>query len=492
MTVSFAKLRKMIHRKSPEYLAPLPSGNTLAGSFVVADKSDIVPRHDRAFFINGVSSFWNYTADEDGFQQLPISGITGTFGAGSCGDFRAMSAPGGVQSISATGGTTSTITTGLTIVMGLAGVRIRVTEGPGAGYDGAVLVNTVGANATITVTPDSAVAFTAASKFQIFGGSVWFFNAGTVAVGFSVYDFITNAWTARSVTGLPTAWGTDAQIVGTPSAPSNLGAGFVNGTASAGGASTLTDGTKAWPVNGWTNQQVRIKSGTGAGQIRVIASNTSTVLTVSIAWTTAPDATSVYAIEGNDDVLFLFGNNAVTAYRYTISTNTWATLAPVAARAGAFATGGTADWIDASPDWQESSPGVYGAHYAATIIRQNGRYIYSFRGGASNTLDAYDIAANTWVSGIAYGGQFETFTTGSASIDAAGMIYISKEATGRVFQFNVARNRLQPFYVSPMPQGAAVVGDKMFIQSFTEGAETARWLYLLGHTRAEMTRILIV
>mgnify|MGYP006995906754 FL=1 len=63
---------------------------------------------------------------------------------------------------------------------------------------------------------------------------------------------------------------------------------------------------------------VRIVSGTGIGQTRTISSNTTNTLTVP-AWTVTPDATSTYEITGNDDFLYLIGNNAVTMYRYSIS-----------------------------------------------------------------------------------------------------------------------------------------------------------------------------
>lgn len=60
-------------------------------------------------------------------------------------------------------------------------------------------------------------------------------------------------------------------------------------------STTLNDTGKAWTVNAFTNYVVRITSGTGAEQVRVISSNTATALTVP-AWTTTPDATSVYSI----------------------------------------------------------------------------------------------------------------------------------------------------------------------------------------------------
>jgi hypothetical protein len=72
---------------------------------------------------------------------------------------------------------------------------------------------------------------------------------------------------------------------------------WVSSTATSGGATTLTDTTQSWVTNRWANYDLRITSGTGAGQRRIITSNTATVATVSLAWTTNPDATSVYRIE---------------------------------------------------------------------------------------------------------------------------------------------------------------------------------------------------
>lgn len=130
---------------------------------------------------------------------------------------------------------------------------------------------------------------------------------------------------------MPATWGTDGRICCTPS---YFGA-YATGTASAGGASTLTCTGKTWTVDQWRNYQVRITAGTGIGQIRNIASNTATQLTTSTAWTTQPDATSMFAIEANDDNAYLIGNNAVTMYKYVRSTNTWSTMAPTTARASA-------------------------------------------------------------------------------------------------------------------------------------------------------------
>lgn len=70
----------------------------------------------------------------------------------------------------------------------------------------------------------------------------------------------------------------------------------VQGQATSGGNNTLTNTGMTWTDNAYTNWFVYIVSGTGAGQIRSVASNTATVITVNDAWETNPDATSIYRI----------------------------------------------------------------------------------------------------------------------------------------------------------------------------------------------------
>lgn len=479
-------LKKLLHRKAWESCTNSPAATT-AGSFVVSDKYDL-NNGSRAFLVTSVSSIWMYEGNEDSWCQLPNSGITGTFAAGSCGEYRGLGAMGGSFTQAATAGSTTTITTNRLIVRSLSGCRVRVVAGAGIGYEGSVTSNTLGANSILTVTPINSVAFDNTTQYQVYSGSLWFWNAGTVAVGFSVYDVATNAWTAKSVASMPTAWGTRGQLVATIGGVKQ----FATGTTTAGATTTLTNSSKTWASNMWANSQVRITAGTGIGQIRVISSNTPTVLTVSASWTIVPDATSVYSIEGNDDVFYLFGNNVVTTYKYTVSTNTWSTLSPVAARAGAMAAGGTADWIANTSGWDNE---VAVDHYTTLLDKQNGRYIYSFRGGATSTLDVYDIAANTWISGVVYGNQQETFTVGSSSIDIDGLIYLAKEATGRVFKFEVDKNRLLPFASNTTQAalgGTAVEGDKMFILPYTDGGTSILFGYMLRHSGTELVRVLII
>lgn len=84
---------------------------------------------------------------------------------------------------------------------------------------------------------------------------------------------------------------------------------FGTGTATAGGANTLTNSGATWSTsrNSATCPQalwVKITGGTGVGQIRAITNNTATQLTVTPSWTTQPDATSTYSIYQSEVKLF--------------------------------------------------------------------------------------------------------------------------------------------------------------------------------------------
>lgn len=488
------KLKKLLHRKVAEYCAPLAAGITVAGGFLVSDKTNLVPGHDSMFYVGGASTIWNYNADEDAWLQLPNSGIAGTFASGSCGEYRALSAPSGVFTQTATGGATGVngyIATSLSLKHNCRGFTVRIVEGPGAGYVGTIVASAVGNNANLYVTPALSVAPTTATKFQIFGGSFWFFNAGTTAVGFSVYDRITNSWTARSVTNLPTSWGTDGQLVSTKGQETTF---FQSRVASASNALvTLNAADFVAGANlKLTNFQARVISGTGAGQIRSMTGAVDDLISVSSAFSPQLDNTSVIAIEGNEDYFYLMGNNAVTMYRFSVSSNTWSALSPTTARGGAAGAGCMGCWIDSVPDpeWSKMSPRT---HVAWTgLIKQNGRYIYSFRGGATNTLDAYDIAQNLWINGIAYAGQNETYSTGCCAVDDEGMIYIMQGSTGRFHRFDVAQNTLEPFFFTPIPNSTVVTGDKVTIQTYNDGGDDIKYLYALSHSRTELIRTVIV
>jgi hypothetical protein len=438
--------RKILDQKRWTVMtSPLPVA-TAAGAFFISSRL----AQQRQLFMSSAAVHYLYYPFEDGYIQIPSGALAGTFGAGSCGTSSCVGPTG-----TATAGTANSFTTNLTLARSLAGYQVQITGGPGAGEVRAIAFNTVGANGVITVTSAFTVTPTSSTTYRLLTPRWYVLNAGTIASGsFKMYCFALNTWTTLVNTGLPASWATDAKMVATPSYNDNgVAVAFASGTATAGASTTLTNSAKTWATNQWANYQIRITGGTGQGQIRTIASNTGTAITVSAAWTTNPDATSVYVIEGNDDFIYLMGSNAVTLYRYSISGNSWSTLSPTAARAAAPSTGMSGHWVYGVAEdsrWTDES----------SII--NGRRIYSFRGGAGALLDYYDIAANTWVSGVTYSPGTETLTTGAKYVYSGDYLYVQKDATGRWFRYSFAQQSMDGWSVNVYPSGAAIVGDTAY------------------------------
>lgn len=94
-----------------------------------------------------------------------------------------------------------------------------------------------------------------------------------------------------------------------------IGVGFQDSGTSTGSntPTTLNDTGKTWTINAWATKVIIITNGTGAGQIRKIASNTATEITLVLAWTTTPDVSSTYSVYDEGYRYFATGN--ACAYR---------------------------------------------------------------------------------------------------------------------------------------------------------------------------------
>jgi len=459
--------RKILDLKRWEFCAILPA-NTQAGSFIASS------RHFRQqqMCVRSNSEAFIYSPSEDGWIPIASPALAGTFGAGAAGVAGAWSTGStvGAASLTATGGTTTTIITNQTLARDLRGYKVHILSGPNAGAVITISSNTIATNAVITV-PAQASAFTASTVYRLLTPRWYVVGAGTLAAGsFRVYDYATNTWTTLSQTGLPASLGTDGKLIATPSIVDGDFKNFATGTATSATGTTLTQTGKTWTASQWINSQVRITGGTGAGQIRTITANTADTLTVA-TWTTTPDATSTYAIEGNDNFLYYIGNNAVTMYRYDITANTWSTLSPIAARAAAPQAGMSAHWVHSvqESDWTNES------------VILNGRYIYSFQGGATANLHRYDIAGNTW-STITYSPNTENFSTGTKYALHNGILYIQKDQIGRWYAYDFARSEMFPWGMMLYPQGAAVVGDTAFDVVYKDGATEIYYVHMVLNT----------
>lgn len=473
-------LRALLDLKVPELLSPTPVASAAGVCVIAGDPADAyyptAPGYIPELIVVNATTHYLYNHNEDAYVQIPSGTLTGTFGAGACGTFHPMGPTG-----TASAGGASTITTQTTLNRRLDGYVIRITGGTGAGQERTIASNTLGANSVVTVTSAWGTAPDATSTYVLITGRYYVWIPGTgSAFGWKYFDLATMAWSSALTAnpGALASFGTDGRCVATAGA---LTGTLATGTATAGASTTLTDGGRAWGTNQWSNMQVRITTGTGRGQVRTISSNTGTVLTVSAAWTTTPDATSVYIIEGNDDHIFLMGNANVALYRYSISGNAWTTLSPGVARAGAPGAGASLIHILASDSvWTTEGANL------------KGRYLYSLRGGGASAIDVYDIAANSW-SAITYGPAQETFTTGtSGGYDGNSRIYLQKDATNRWFYFDVVRQELRPWATVPLTQGAALVGDRTWAEEYRDGATTLRWIYHWMSTSSTLYRTLVI
>jgi hypothetical protein len=162
------------------------------------------------------------------------------------------------------------------------------------------------------------------------------------------------------------------------------------------------------------------------------------------------------------------GNNDVPIYRFSIFANTWTLLTPAVARSGSQTLGGTGDFNPdiKDPTWLGYTGNKLFVNSTGTVYKQTCRNLYSFRGGSSYVLDIYDIAANTWVSGVNYAGAIN-IPAGSGSCSQNGYVYIMQGNTGNVFRFDIVNNIMIPWLYLPYGAGtAAVEGDKIDIQLY--------------------------
>lgn len=459
-----------VHRKEFQFMTPAPAASA-AGSFVV---TDVKESDNLALYMVSGTVGYLYHHDEDAWVTVPNPSVGGTFGAGSCGARSRWS-----STLTASGGSTTTAVVG--VITGLCiGKTVRFLSGPNIGLErvitGAIISPTNGACTIQFAALPNAIANT--HTMAVDTGRFWFYNAGTTGTNFKFYDPLLGTWSAALVTtGTPATWGTDGRLVSTPGDDA-----FATGTATSATTTTLVNSAKNWTASQWINYQVRIVSGTGIGQIRTITANTATTLTVA-TWTTTPDATSVYEITGNDDYLYLLGNAAITLYRYSISGNSWVTMSPSSTRGGAPSTGMSANWVGKSGD----------ANWADETNIQDGRFIYSFRGGTSSLIDRYDIggaAQGNWTA-ITYN-TGETFALGSSYVVDGRYVFIRKENLNRFLKYSVRGNYLEPLSTNLYTDGAAVAGDKLWIHKYSEnGVVKLTWLYCMRSSGTEVHRMLL-
>lgn len=422
---------------------------------------------------NGTTSQFLYSASADSLLQLPTPGTTfPAFSGGTCSACINVGPSGTVPF----NGTTTSFQLNEAIRVNLSGYQVLITGGPGAGDIRTISGNTMGANGTIYVNTPFSATITTSSSYRLLTPT-WYVHVNSTTSGaFQAFDYVTQTWLVR--TAAPGAPSTEGQLTSTDCFFKNEFISVATGTATAGGVSTLTNSAKNWATNQFANAQVRIVSGTGAGQIRTIASNTATELTLSTSWTTTPDSTSVYSIEGNQSFLYLGNSSSTTFYRYSIISNSWTTLS---SRGSVPAQSFKNCWIYRNP----------AAHWNVENSLLNGRYLYCPRSGTS--IDVYDIATNTW-------SNFQH--TAISSISSLGMdtdgsdiyvLHFISTTTARLYKLNPASGcYFEPQGTFTLSSISTTAGHRLRIHAYKDGNTRVNYLYYtLGFTDQTFRTLLI-
>lgn len=218
-------------------------------------------------------------------------------------------------------------------------------------------------------------------------------------------------YTSGRVASVARTWTTTPDNTSVYIVVSDNQAPFIHmGLAAAGAAGSITFDSLASSVDEtYTGQLVRILTGTGDNQIRLITAynGTTKVATVSPNWTTAPDSTSVFATIMNGPArVDAMSANVVTATAINADAITAAKIADNAIDAGALATdtitaakiaasalNGKGDWNIGKTGYALSSAGIqaiWDALTAAfTTANSIGKKLADWVIGATQTGDAY-------------------------------------------------------------------------------------------------------
>jgi len=504
-----------------------------AGGSLATDLRNSISRNPFIYQLVSATVLNRYNAVTKAHSFIVSPALGGTFGAGAgCIFAPSMSLVGAI----AAGSTTLKVTTSTTITA--VGANMLANRGGGGdfGFMIRIIGNSAGgagkieerwitgntAGTTPTLSLDTALSFTPASgdSYEILGGKLYMMSAGTASsTTWRSFEVATNTLASLSSTNLATTIATDHSSVALDEqyVPYDRlpGEGFIVGTttydtsgttkscllSTATAASTITGqatgGDVAVLQNEYRNFQIRIVEDTAkptaVNQRRIIASHTagaSPVYTLGTAWTVQPSTNAKYVIEYPNLILLWSSGTAVTyTYNYTpytinngtnsILTNAWH-VTYFGNRGGNMGVGCTS----------------FTSHGIEPDVDKNARhsFVWSFRGGATTTLDKLDIAGGTagaWSNAVVYDGAgMGSITTGTggnyAPFDNEGKfgymnIYVAS-ALNQIYRFDVKNGVLTPFTPTDSVQaGTAAVGDRVSTICVIDGDDRYTLVYLLNH-----------
>ena len=502
---------------TPEWkqLKPVAVSN-VAGVTFCTDKRNSIFAENASYSVNSTGNLYKQSEWYNGFQLLTSSLALPAFGAGT---FSVICPAFGVYGNIGAGCTTEKIVTSTANTMGsslsalgpnqlirtdlLRTYQIKIT-GKTSGKTEHRIINGNTASATPVIYLDVPLSFTPAAgdTFEITSGQVQTVCPTTTQAGQMRYYSIASGQLGNSgATGITTGAATVIIALDETFVPNDMryGEGLVYGNgsydttyeykraiiATASGASSITGPSSGYAAtlasNEFRNYQIRIvediSAPTANGQRNMIASHTggaSPVFTMGTAWAVQPSANAKFVIE-NPNVLLMQNSTQAGMLTYnfspytinngtaSITAFTWSTTMFNATHGAAIGAGAMffPSW-GYQPEIQTDG---------TKIVRQS--YCYLFRGGASTTLDRFDIAGGVngaWSDNINYNNPISFGTGSSGDFDPVcwrgGYSYIVQNITQQMYQFNCFAPSLTPWVALPAQSAtAAVQSQRVFCSS---------------------------
>jgi len=258
--------------------------------------------------------------------------------------------------------------------------------------------------------------------------------------------------------------------------------------------SAPTTAISAATVNVWSNTFSTITVTTVSTGTAITCGNTSNVVAGQfIAGPGIPSGARVVSVVTNTTINISATITSATGTSVWVwaagVANNWITNTPTAARGGVAAGGMGTVYLAQVNDTEWSRQ--YGPRNTTTF-RQNGRYLYSWRGGTP--LDVYDMATNSWVgSSVLYGGASnESFGAGSSWFELDGYVYVQQSATGKFYRFDASKNEMIPIGTNSNLQGAAVNGNRLYVDKYFDrsNGQSLRILYWAINTGTNLYRLI--
>jgi hypothetical protein len=292
------------------------------------------------------------------------------------------------------------------------------------------------------------------------------------------------------------------------------------------GTISITDSLKAWSINQWAGYQVRIIQGSGAGQVRKILYNTSTVLTladstisgtepfcnpmlfspaiatgsiyqietcavtVDTAWLNVPDTTSRFRVQGGN--IFLASSNAATPFyslqQYDVLTDTWYIRTANSANIAAVGTDSTLERTgEGATIWARTTSTVVGTSMTSVVTGTNTTLTDSGQSWTTNQWAGYYVRI---FSGTGEGQQSLIASNTATTLTFASMS-VAPGATSQYFiegfDAGIASGAGSTTTLVDSTKNWAVNRWKNYVVKITAGTGKGQYAAILSNTSTTLT-----